>query len=45
MIAHVRHTETKYDSLLAQGFEREEARLAVRNQVDQVLARWRSPGS
>jgi hypothetical protein len=39
--AHVRHQETDYDRLLAGGLERDEARGAVRGQVERVLARWR----
>lgn len=41
--AHVRHVETGYDELLGRGTERREARDQVRQQVDRVLARWRSP--
>jgi len=40
VIAHIRHTETPYDTLLAQGFERREARAQVVGQVEQVLAAW-----
>lgn len=39
--AHVRHRETRYDSLLAQGIERDEARRAVHDSVDRVLDSWR----
>lgn len=39
--AHVRHVETKYDELLALGYERWEARDRVRHQVDHILAVWR----
>lgn len=39
--AHVRHQETDYDRLLAGGLERDEARGAVRGEVERVLARWR----
>ena len=38
--AHIRHTETEYDSLLAQGHERGEARAQVKGPVARVLARW-----
>jgi hypothetical protein len=41
VIAHVRHAETKYDELLAKGYERWEARELVHIQVNQVLDRWR----
>lgn len=39
--AHVRHAETGYDELLADGVERHLARARVRKQVERVLARWR----
>ena len=38
--AHVRHTETRYDELLSQGYERWRARAEVEGQVARVLARW-----
>ncbi|MBA7691605.1 hypothetical protein ES703_100155 [subsurface metagenome] len=38
--AHVRHTETRYDELLAGGQERREAREQVEEEVLQVLAKW-----
>ena len=38
--AHVRHTETLYDELLAGGEERREAREQVKVDVLQVLAKW-----
>jgi len=38
--AHVRHTETRYDELLAKGYERREAREEVEEEVLQVLAKW-----
>ena len=38
--AHVRHVETEYDSLLAKGFERWEARNRVAEATNRVLARW-----
>lgn len=41
--AHVRHTETDYDELLGRGVDRREARERVREQVERVLARWRTP--
>jgi len=39
--AHVRHDETDYDGLLAQGVGRHEARQEVRAAMEDVLARWR----
>jgi len=40
--AHVRHTATRYDELLAGGEERREAREEVEEDVLQVLAKWES---
>jgi hypothetical protein len=43
--AHVRHCHTTYDELLAQGWERRDARDAVREEVQAVLEEWgQSPG-
>jgi hypothetical protein len=39
--AHVRHTETNYDALLAKGLDRGEARARVRERVDRMLEGWR----
>jgi hypothetical protein len=39
--AHVRHRETEYDSLLARGCERHEARSRVGATVAEVLEQWR----
>jgi hypothetical protein len=38
--AHVRHAETNYDTLLARGFDRWDARAQVGEEVDRVLAQW-----
>lgn len=38
--AHVRHAETDYDSFLAAGYDRWEARARVEGAVGRVLARW-----
>jgi hypothetical protein len=44
--AQVRHTETRYDELLAKGYERREAREQVEEEVLEVLAKWeRDPHS
>jgi len=43
VIAHIRHEATSYDELLAQGFERWEARAAVAGEVQAVLFRWAFP--
>ena len=41
VMAHVRHRETNYDSLLAKGWSRGEARSYVRDRVEAVLKDWR----
>lgn len=41
VIAHVRHRETNYDSLLAKGWFRNQARAHVRDRVDEILGKWR----
>jgi hypothetical protein len=38
--AHIRHTETQYDHLLARGTDRHEARSSVAALVDAVARRW-----
>jgi len=40
VIAHIRHAETKYDELLATDYERGNARLLVKRDVNRVLAAW-----
>ena len=40
VIAHIRHTETDYDALLARGIERNDCRDRVRERVDDVLGEW-----
>ena len=42
-IAAIRHTYTRYDELLMGGFDRVDAREAVRETVDRVLDSWRKP--
>lgn len=41
--AHVRHTKTNYDQLLASGWNRHDARAEVADQVRSVLAAWEGP--
>jgi hypothetical protein len=41
VIASVRHRETDYDDLLMRGVDRTDARERVRDQVEDVLERWR----
>ena len=43
VVASVRHANTSYDELLMAGMPRAEARERVDNDVDVVLAVWRSP--
>jgi hypothetical protein len=40
VIAHIRHAETPYDSCLARGMDRREARAQVEGRVARVLAEW-----
>ena len=40
VLAHIRHVETPYDTLLAQGIERWDARTQVDRVVDRVLTDW-----
>jgi hypothetical protein len=40
VVAHIRHAETRYDALLAEGWERREAREMVRGDVARVLSQW-----
>ena len=42
VIAHVRHVETDYDTLLSRGLERFDARQLVQGRIEQVLADWES---
>jgi hypothetical protein len=42
--AHVRHAETGYDTLLARGVPRWEAREQTRDAVGRVMERWRRQG-
>lgn len=40
VVAHIRHTETQYDKLLAKGYDRWEARERVEDVVVRVLSKW-----
>ena len=40
VIAHIRHRETNYDSLLGTGWDRHDARHEVRERVEEVLRCW-----
>lgn len=39
--AHVRHVETQYDTMLAKGWDRRDARDRVRADVEEILLKWR----
>jgi hypothetical protein len=41
VVAHVRHTETEYDALLVGGWDRQEARARVNEEVSMVVGAWR----
>ncbi len=41
VIAHIRHAETNYDELLAQGIDRLLARNGVQDEIDKILASWK----
>ena len=43
VIAHIRHVETEYDTLLVDGYDRREARAVVAAAVNQVLTQWEGP--
>lgn len=40
IIAHIRHVKTKYDALLAEGYDRREARMYVEEDVFRALSKW-----
>ena len=40
VIAHIRHVETDYDTLLGRGVERYEARRLVQSHIGKVLTAW-----
>lgn len=40
VVAHIRHTETEYDTLLASGYDRWDARAQVEEDVDRVMSQW-----
>lgn len=42
VFAHIRHTETRYDELLASGQDRFEAREQVRPEALAILAQWQN---
>ena len=40
VIAHIRHVETQYDTLLMEGYERQAARASVEEAIDRVMTQW-----
>jgi hypothetical protein len=42
VIAHIRHTETRYDDFLLKGIDRRTARLEVEDKVDNTLVKWQN---
>jgi hypothetical protein len=40
VIAHIRHAETRYDQLLADGYDRQDARALLAGDINQVMERW-----
>lgn len=44
VMAHIRHRHTCYDDLLMAGYDRADARAAVRGDIDEALERWRAGG-
>ena len=40
VVAHIRHIETEYDTLLASGYDRWDARAQVEERVDRVMSQW-----
>ena len=43
VVAHIRHRRTRYDQLLMSGYDRNEARVLIREEVDRALETWRNP--
>jgi hypothetical protein len=44
VVAHIRHTETKYDELLMNGYDRNTAREMIRGSISNVLIDWTEMG-
>jgi hypothetical protein len=44
VIAHIRHAETSYDTLLAQSYDYQEARAQVAEAVERILTAWTVSG-
>ena len=44
VVAHIRHAETNYGTLLAEGYDRQDARMEVRKEVDRTVSQWEAEG-
>ena len=42
VIAHISHIETNYDSLLMNGYDRNDARTMIKNEIDSVILSWQT---
>jgi hypothetical protein len=42
VVAHIRHSETDYDTLMASGYDRQDARSEVRKEVDRIAGEWQA---
>jgi hypothetical protein len=40
VIAHIRHTETNYDELLSDMYDKKDAREMIRDSVDEIISLW-----
>ena len=40
LVSHIRHRHTEYDTLLAEGYDRDAARHFVLEETNEVLDRW-----
>lgn len=40
VVAHIRHAETSYDALIAQGWDRHGARAEVNDRIQAIIAEW-----
>ncbi|KAF2196426.1 hypothetical protein GQ43DRAFT_257513 [Delitschia confertaspora ATCC 74209] len=45
VVAHVRHQHTEYDALLKTGMVRQDARVQVRKNIQEVLRKWEGKGT
>jgi hypothetical protein len=45
VVAHIRHVHTRYDEMLGNGWDRQEAREAIASDAQAVLSQWSTPFS